>query len=551
MNDFRPKPALVPRAQYTFPAPGYTAHAVVPGDLHTIYNFNPLYTAGITGAGQSIVVLEDSNVYNPGDWKTFRSKFGLATQFPLGSFRQVHPKPSNASGNGGPCADPGLSANGDEIESIIDAEWASAAAPNAEVVLASCASTNTSFGAFIALQNLLTGPSPRPGIVSLSYEMPETISQASPPYQAYVTQLYQLAVLQGVSIFVGAGDSGGAAADLGAATAESGVTVNGYASTPYNVAVGGTDFGDLYLGESAQYWNAKNGKYLNSALSYIPEIPLNDSCASRLLANYLGYSTPYGTDGLCNASAFEEYLNTSAGGGGPSGCATGTPSTYGADEAAVSGDYAVVSGTCKGYAKPLFQISTPGNPNDGVRDLPDVSLFAADGTWGHYYIFCDSDPSDAPYGAPCTGAPSTWTGGGGTSFAAPVMAGIQALVNQTAGSHQGNPNYILYALSAREYGFSRAAVCDASLGGQVDSACIFQDVTLGDNDVPCQLLEVNGVSIGAFNCYKPGGTYGVLSRSNRSYKPAWPATPGWDFATGLGSVNAYNLVKAWPGSKVP
>jgi hypothetical protein len=132
------------------------------------------------------------------------------------------------------------------------------------------------------------------------------------------------------------------------------------------------------------------------------------------------------------------------------------------------------------------------------------------------------------------------------------MAGIQALINQSTGSaYQGNPNYVLYGLAALEYDFGGAAACDATLGNQINPYCIFHDVTLGDIDIPCQPLVVSGVTIGTFNCYIPSGTYGVLSRSNTSYEPAFPATPGWDFATGLGSVNAYNLVRAWPGAHVP
>ncbi len=50
----------------------------------------------------------------------------------------------------------------------------------------------------------------------------------------------------------------------------------------------------------------------------------------------------------------------------------------------------MVSGTCAGYAKPSWQ-SVVGNPGDGVRDIPDVSLFAANGVWGHYYVVCYSD----------------------------------------------------------------------------------------------------------------------------------------------------------------
>jgi hypothetical protein len=53
---------------------------------------------------------------------------------------------------------------------------------------------------------------------------------------------------------------------------------------------------------------------------------------------------------------------------------------------------------------------------------------------------------------------------------------------------------------------------------------------------------------GTTNCYKPSGTYGVLSTSSSSYAPAYGTTTGWDFATGIGSVNAYNLVMSatWP-----
>jgi subtilase family serine protease len=160
-------------------------------------------------------------------------------------------------------------------------------------------------------------------------------------------------------------------------------------------------------------------------------------------------------------------------------------------------------------------------PNDGVRDLPDVSLFAANGIWGHYYIYCNSDTGNG--GAACKGAPSTWSAGGGTSFAAPIMAGMQALVNQKTGARQGNPNPTYYKLAAAEY-------------GSANSACIFYDVTQGDIDVNCT---------GTHNCYRPSGTNGVLSTSTTAYKPAYGAGSGFDYATGIGTVNAYNLVNSW------
>ena len=107
----------------------------------------------------------------------------------------------------------------------------------------------------------------------------------------------------------------------------------------------------------------------------------------------------------------------------------------------------------------------------------------------------------------------------------PILAGIQALVNQKYGA-QGNPNPTYYHLAATTTG-------------------VFHDVTLGDMDVNCT---------GTTNCYestvRSSGrrrtyTQGVLSTSNSSYAPAYGTTPGWDFATGLGSVDATQLVNNW------
>jgi len=546
MHDFRPRPAYRLRPQYTSCCLlGNTFEAVVPGDLVTIYNIKPIYATGVSGQGQTIVAVEDSDVYSPDDWYTFRKTFGLAQNFPQGSFQQIHPQPSNNPNNAGPCADPGVTP--DEVEAIVDAEWASAAAPNAAIVLATCADTNTNFGGLIALQNLLTAPGRPPAIVSISYDSPEPANGAS--FNQMINELYEIGVLQGVSIFVSAGDSGADTNDAFEAAAMSGVNVNGLASTPNNVAVGGTDFGDTYLGEVSTYWSPTNGKYFNSALSYIPEIPWNESCASELISTFYGFATPYRTNGFCNSPLGEQsFLTTVAGGGGPSGCAYGTPSIQ--DEINnPNGTYAVVSGTCKGYAKPFYQAFVFGNPSDGVRDLPDVSLFAGFKTWGHFYVVCYSDPNNG--GTPCVGAPSNWTAAGGTSFGAPVMAGTQAMINQTSGGNQGNPNFVYYALAALQYDSGGTAACDATLGNKISPACVFHDVTLGDNDVNCVPLVVDGATLGTFNCFLDGATNGVLSLFNSSYEPAYPATHGWDFATGLGSPNAYKLLRSWPGSRLP
>jgi uncharacterized repeat protein (TIGR01451 family) len=520
LHDFRPHTNFKPRTNAP-PKPAYTTGAgtslVVPADLATIYNLNPLFTDLNSGHGQTIVVVEDTDVYSTADWTTFRSTFGLSS-YTAGSFTQVHPSGAAA------CTDPGV-VDGDEFEAELDAEWASAAAPSAAIVIASCANASTD-GVLIAAENLVNESSP-PAIISISYGACEAENGAT-ANAAYNT-IYQQAASEGISVFVAAGDEGAASCDADVKIATHGVGVNALASTPYNVAVGGTDFGDAYAGTTSTYWSSSNSSSYGSALSYIPEIPWNDSCAGSLLAQANGYSATYGASGFCNkAPGNTTYKTTASGSGGPSGCATGT---------ATGG---VVGGTCKGYPKPAWQSLAPGNPSDGVRDLPDVSLFAANGVWGHYYVVCDSDTADTKIkGIVCTGAPSTWSGAGGTSFAAPIMAGIQGLVNQSTGSKQGNPNPTYYALAAAEYGAGGNSGCNSSSGNATSAGCVFYDVMLGDMDVDCT---------GTNNCYLPSGTIGVLSVTDTPFSIAYGTTAGWDFATGIGTINAENLVRGWNAS---
>jgi subtilase family serine protease len=484
LNDFQPRAAFTRTNQYKY--------QMAPADLATINNFKPLFASGVSGQGETVALAEDSDMFATSDWTTFRSIFGLSG-YSAGSLTVLHP--------GSNCADPGVTSR--DGETTLDAEWASAAAPSAAILLAPCADAAT-WGVPIATENLINSASPPP-IISISYEACETNNGAAA--NAAIANAYQQGVAEGVSIFVAAGDQGAAYCNWKA--------VPKWESA--FVAVGGTDFGDTYVGANSTYWDATNSSTYGSAKSYVPEIPWNDTCGSELWATFNSFTSTFGSQGFCNSAAGAPYRWMWAGSGGASACATGSPSRTD-----------VISGTCAGYSKPSWQAGVIGLPNDELRDLPDVSLFSAgNGIWAHSYVFCSSTAKGT-----CGSDPNTWGYGYGTSFASPIMAGLQALVNQEAGEAQGNPNYSYYPIAAVEYGASGSTACNSSNGNAVGNSCVFYNVTLGDNDVPCT---------GSFDCYLPSAAYGVLSTSNSGYEPAYKTGVGWNFATGIGTVNADNL----------
>ncbi|MBV9183876.1 MAG: S8/S53 family peptidase [Acidobacteria bacterium] len=158
------------------------------------------------------------------------------------------------------------------------------------------------------------------------------------------------------------------------------------------------------------------------------------------------------------------------------------------------------------FAKPTWQTG-PGVPSDSRRDVPDVSL---NGSPAHDpYLVCTPGTSGPP---PCTNgyrdSNDALAAVGGTSVGAPTFAGILAIINQaTQSAGIGNANSHLYSLA-------------------VSTPSAFHDITSGDNKVPC--------TAGSTGC-PSGGTIGFA------------ATANYDQATGLGTIDAFNLVTAWPG----
>ena len=403
------------------PSPLYTdtdgSHYLTPGDLATIYDINPLYQIGITGAGQTIAVIGASEV-KMSDMQAARTTFGLP---------QNDAKVVLVPGY----SDPGY--NEAEVEGDLDLQMIGAVAPNASLIFV----TSTDFvysAVYVVEQNLAP-------IISMSFGLCAAQESSQPlQYADTYRAVAQQANAQGSTWLVSSGDSGAAGCDYGGpAVATQGEDVNIFAAVPEVTGVGGTTFNE----GSGNYWNSSNTSTDASARSYIPEMAWNSTA---------------------NLGAI-----WSSGGG-----------------------------VCTYFTKPSWQTG-PGVPNDNGRDVPDVALAAAGDHDGYVVI---SEGNAVPVG--------------GTSAAAPVFAGMVALLNQylvSTGKQSkpglGNINPNLYHLANTNPG-------------------VFHDVTVGNNIVPCQT--------GTKDC--PNGQFG--------YKTG----PGYDQATGWGSVDAYKLITNWSASTV-
>lgn len=489
-----------PTPLYTFacgsnPNTGQTffCNGVTPFDFATIYNVLPLWNAStpIDGTGQSIAIVARSNI-NLQDVANFRSLFGLPPKAP-----QVILD--------GP--DPGL-VTGDETEAALDVEWSGGVAKGATIKLVVSESTESTDGVDLSAEYIVDNDVAP--IMSESFGDCELFLGTTG--NQFYKNLWEQAAAEGISVFVSSGDQDSAGCDFFQGTvpqpATHGLEVSGIASTPYNVAVGGTDFNDFF--NELTYWNTTNNPTTQQSVkSYIPETTWNDTCTNAIFGNpQIGFSTNAETN--CNNSQLTGFVNTFGGSGGMSHCTTPSGTSP--------------SGCAGGYVKPAWQTGA-GVPSDNKRDVPDVSLFASDGFLDNFYLMCESDANGA-----CTFAGNV-LGIGGTSAASPAFAGIMALVNQKMGAAQGDPNFILYKLVATQ----SASSCNSSAATGPASTCIFNDVTMGTIAPPC--------STGTIDCKTAtsGHQFGILNGFN--------AATAYDQATGLGTVNANNLVTNWGNVK--
>ncbi len=403
--------------------PGYTesdgTHDLAPGDFAAIYDVNNVYDQGYDGAGVTIAIVGRTHPNGAiTKWNKFRSTFGLPDNPPVITVN-------------GP--DPGDLGSDEDTEADLDVEWSGAVAPGATIHFITSKSTNSADGVDLSAQYIVDkNLAP---IMSDCFGTCEAQNTGATG-NAFYNSLWQQAASYGITVFVVTGDSGAYGCTDANGNPTGGEAVNGLASTPFNIAVGGTQ-----LSDASTYWNPDNGAYGTSALGYVPEVAWN---------NY-------------NAENDWGFL---ASGGGASSL----------------------------YGKPAWQVC-PGVPNDGRRDMPDVSL-NADTDVGYRVYTCTNATG------PCNS--NSWVIVGGTSAASPTFAAIMALIEQGAGQRQGNFNSVFYQLGNAQY---------SGVGG---ASPVFNDVTSGDNG-----FIGNGEDLPGYSC-----------------------TPAYDLVTGLGSVNVTNLLQA-------
>jgi pro-kumamolisin-like protein/Big-like domain-containing protein len=475
--------------------------AIGPTDFATIYNVLPLWNAtptAIDGSGQSIAVIGVSNI-NQQDITDFRTLFGLPTGGPANAPIVV------IDG-----ADPGIINDGSETEALLDVEWSGAIAKGAQIHFVIAADTDIASGFILAIFHVIDNNSDP--ILSLSFGNCEPNLGVNG--NNLFLGLWEQSAAQGITVTVASGDPGSAGCENQNAPAPNpattGLQVSGFASTPFNVAVGGTDFNDA--GTQSTYFKPFAQDDPNtqaSAISYIPESTWNESCTNAFFG-----SNP---EANCNSTlaANKAAVLTIAGSGGPSHCFTLTGTTC--------------SG---GYTKPAYQSfisAANGMPAANSRNIPDVSLFASSGFNLSFYAVCEADFGNINPALSCKkGQAFQFVGVGGTSASTPSFAGIMALVNQK-NWRQGNANFALYKMAQTQ--FAAATACNSVASPPPNANCTFNDVTTGTIAMPC--------AKSSRDCNPTVGTdtIGVLS--------GYGTTAGYDLATGLGSVNANNLVNNW------
>ncbi len=537
LSNFWPK-SHVRRAKpnYTEPVSGGSHFWIAPGDVTTMYDLQKLYNAGITGTGQTLAVMGQTDVYLA-DLVDFRTIFDLSTA--------ISGCTTNASDIITACditnsfqyvlvnADPGAPSSGDLTEADIDIEWSGAVAQNAQIIYVNAPdfSGNGVWDSWYYAVDANVSP-----VITMSYGLCEYSeafyggSSGEFSFNGDEAEL-QAASLKGITFMNSTGDNGAAECDgSGTTVAVDGLAVNYPASSQYVTGVGGTMI--PYSENTTTYWSATNGPTGGSLVQYAPEQGWNDA------QEFGAYCTANPTNSFCTGNGITSWetaqtaIGITAGGGGASNCVNLN-----------------ASGVCtSGFGQPLWQqkLSVPGQTTP-ARFTPDVSLLASVFFPGFIVCIPESELGGDTTASVCaTGISGFFSAGytfGGTSISTPMFAGIVTLMNQYLGNTTtglGPIDPTLYALAAKPAnGAFHSAVSTTN-----------PSLKVGSNEVYCEpgTPDITGwpAALVCPAAVAPA-TEGLFGFDASKYDP----TTGYNLATGLGSVDAYNLAVAWKATGLP
>lgn len=429
-------PSLLPAPSGTTPTrTGKTFGSLTVLDVAQLYDVTPLYSSGITGSGRTIGIMTFAP-FTPSDAYAYWQALGL----------QVNPnRISIVNVDGGSPSD-----SSGAIETTLDVEQSGGLAPGAKIIVYEAPNTNQGLvDDYAAAVEANTADS-----LSTSWGLAEPLGRLNDPVTDPTTgatnadeiaaahELFLRAAIQGQTVFAAAGDGGAYDVnhDLGC---------NG----PYDPSVPGSCSLTLSVDYPASdtYITAAGGTTLGGHQAYC----LNAACTAPRYPIEIAQERVWAWDyliGLCKTLGFDPNscgIFPEGGGGGVS-VRFPVPSY----QAGIPGIQISQPGQNFYWKVPGYGTYFNAMPGDFAgRNVPDIS-FNADPDTGYAIVITSK-----------TGlvVDTFW---GGTSFVAPQLAGVSALLEQSVGKRIGLLNPTLYGLlsSGQAYGGSKAPLNQITTG---------------------------------------------------------------------------------------
>jgi len=489
LNNFRPKPHLQKRL-----VPGYTANTtngvanfLIPADWAKIYDVTPIYSqtcGSVACDGTGMHVGVVGQTYAP---LADMTNFRSAAGMTAPQVTYVCIDPNTAHCTGTFATAPVTA--GDEDEADLDIQWSGGIAKNATVdfVYAPYSDACTNSACTSSVLDTVTGN---------YYDVFDAMQHAIQDYTVAATGK----VLPVISMSYGDCEE----SFVGQATYVTWVTSMGTQANAQGqtLVVSSGDSGAFEC-ESANNYPAQDGV----SVSVPADSPYYTGVGGTTLSGDESVPATYWNETPTTGESALGYI----------------PESVWNDTSASNGLSASGGGVSLYYSQPTvaavgWQQPTPANyAGTSGRFVPDVAFAASPDHDG--YLTCSAGNTSTTTGTDCSnGFLSTknyWDIIGGTSAGTPSFAGMLTLMVQKYGVNGkglGNINPTLYALAANAANY----------------AAVFHDTTNGNNIVPCSVIAADT------GCTT--GTYG------------WDAQVGYDLATGLGSIDGYQLFLALAGS---